>query len=413
LNELSLSEEQQGAREQIAEWLNQPRSRWKYRQVFRLFGYAGTGKTTLARQIADEHPGGVYAAYTGKAALVLGQSLGREASTIHSLIYRPDPCDGPLYDEPVCPHGKTGPHMEWTDGLDSPLRTARYLILDECSMVNRKIAMDLLWYGKPILVLGDPAQLPPIRDGQDADEGLGYFTDAEPDVMLTEVHRHRDDGGILELATAVRQGHGINAKPQVIRDHLPAVLDERMPDVVITGMNKTRLAANHLCRERMGHTDALPQPGEPLLCLQNNRKLGLFNGQVVHVVTVKWASGRHYAVRVKDPYTGQVYPWLTALHRDLVRSDLTGLTQIETHARFAYGYAITTHKSQGSQWDNVVVVDEWRSGGIYNNWLYTAVTRAVENVRVIRKPYLPELENEFEPTPEELELVRARTAWPL
>jgi exodeoxyribonuclease-5 len=64
----------------------------------------------------------------------------------------------------------------------SMLREAKLLVLDEVSMVGDEMAHDLLSFGKPILVLGDPGQLPPVR-------GEGAFTKVQPDVMLTEVHR--------------------------------------------------------------------------------------------------------------------------------------------------------------------------------------------------------------------------------
>src|SRR5436190_5912218 len=123
---IDLTADQQAALDQIDEWLGSPEHLQQRRQVFRLFGYAGTGKTTLARHVAEKHPGGVFAAYTGKAALVLGQSLDQKVSTIHGLIYRPDPCRGPDNGADVCEHDWTTAHLEWAEGVDSPLRTARY-----------------------------------------------------------------------------------------------------------------------------------------------------------------------------------------------------------------------------------------------------------------------------------------------
>ena len=66
-------------------------------------------------------------------------------------------------------------------------------------MVGPEMAADLLAFGKPILVLGDPGQLPPIK-------GTGAFTEVVPDIMLTEIHRQAGESAIIRLATMARQG---------------------------------------------------------------------------------------------------------------------------------------------------------------------------------------------------------------
>ena len=66
-------------------------------------------------------------------------------------------------------------------------------------MVDEELGRDLLSFGKPVLVLGDPAQLPPVKGG-------GFFTEAEPDIMLTEVHRQAADNPIIRMSMVVREG---------------------------------------------------------------------------------------------------------------------------------------------------------------------------------------------------------------
>ncbi|MEO8669294.1 MAG: AAA family ATPase, partial [Bauldia sp.] len=146
-------------------------------QVFRLFGYAGTGKTTLARHIAEDAGGDVcFAAFTGKAAHVMRRKGCTGAGTIHSLIYR------------MRGEDEDGPTFVLND--DSAAGKAALIVIDECSMVDADIGRDLLSFGAPVLVLGDPAQLPPIAGG-------GFFTESEPDSMLTEVHRQAADDPII------------------------------------------------------------------------------------------------------------------------------------------------------------------------------------------------------------------------
>ena len=146
------SREQAAAIDKVGRWLKAGEP-----QVFRLFGYAGVGKTTLARHVAEgAHGETAFAAFTGKAAMVMRANGCAGATTIHALIYRAS-------------EGAEGaPTFTLNEGgLGS---RASLIVIDECSMVDAELARDLLSFGKPILVLGDPFQLPPVKGG-------GYFTD--------------------------------------------------------------------------------------------------------------------------------------------------------------------------------------------------------------------------------------------
>ena len=175
--------EQDRALKAVDRWLSKGDA-----QVFRLFGYAGAGKTTLARHFA-EHVGGevAFAAFTGKAAHVMRAKGCVGATTIHSLIYRPDTDDD----------GAEAP--SFTLRRDAPASKADLIVIDECSMVDEELGRDLLSFGAPVLVLGDPAQLPPVKGG-------GFFTDADPDFMLTEIHRQAADNPIIRLSMNIREG---------------------------------------------------------------------------------------------------------------------------------------------------------------------------------------------------------------
>src|SRR3954467_1053695 len=175
------SPEQDRALKTVSRWIESGDG-----QVFRLFGYAGTGKTTLARHLAEHIDGEVaFGAFTGKAALVMRAKGCKDARTIHGLIYRPRDMES---EEPT-----------FVLNEDSAASNASLIVIDECSMVDEELGRDLLSFGKPVLVLGDPAQLPPVKGG-------GFFTEAEPDVMLTEVHRQATDNPIIRLSMIVREG---------------------------------------------------------------------------------------------------------------------------------------------------------------------------------------------------------------
>src|SRR3981081_2168313 len=234
---------QDDALKAVADWLKAKPGTGNTPQVFRLFGYAGTGKTTLATHIADAVDGEVkFAAFTGKAASVMRGKGCRGAPTIHSLIYR------------ARESGEEIPSFDLWD--EAPASKAELIIIDECSMVDAELGRDLLSFGVPLLVLGDPAQLPPIQGG-------GFFTDAGPDAMLTEVHRQAADDPIIHLSMAVRAGRRVEPGPsgesQVVRKAALSPARVLAADQVLVGRNAPRRAYNARLRERRGFTDALPQ----------------------------------------------------------------------------------------------------------------------------------------------------------
>ncbi len=253
---------QDQALQAVSRWMKEKPGAGDTPPVFRLFGYAGTGKTTLAKHIAEGVDGEVkYAAFTGKAASVMRGKGCHGASTIHSLIYR------------TRESGEEIPSFDLWD--EAPASKADLIVIDECSMVDAELGRDLLSFGVPLLVLGDPAQLPPIQGG-------GFFTEAEPDAMLTEVHRQAQDDPIVRLSMDIRAGEylepGRYGETEVVakNDLDPQrVLDA---DQVLVGRNATRRAYNARMRERRGFEDTMPEAGDKLVCLRNNRKKALFNG---------------------------------------------------------------------------------------------------------------------------------------
>src|SRR6185437_38256 len=138
---------------------------------------------------------------------------------------------------------------------DAPASKAKLIVIDECSMVDADLGRDLMSFGVPLLVLGDPAQLPPIQGG-------GFFTEASPDAMLTEVHRQACDNPIIRLSMEIREGHALEpgryGDSQIVlkSDLDPARVIEA--DQVLVGRNATRRAYNMRMRERRGFKGALP-----------------------------------------------------------------------------------------------------------------------------------------------------------
>jgi exodeoxyribonuclease V len=374
---MNLSPQQDAALLAVSRWLKAGRP-----QVFRLFGYAGTGKTTLARHIADGVDGDVlFAAFTGKAAQVMRNKGCANARTVHSLIYRP---------RGEKPEKETG-ELQPTFGLNrmSPVAKAKLVIIDECSMVDEKLGRDLLSFGTPVLVLGDPGQLPPVKSGEG---GGGFFTEHEPDVMLTEVHRQAMDNPIIALAGKVREGGrpdcGSYGGSRVIeRDAVDAEM-VLAADQVLVGMNRTRQNYNRRIRSLKGFADALPAAGDKLVCLRNSSEKGLLNGGLWRVSSVGTRAGPAINMLVKSEEEGPL--GASAKIRVLKAMFEDGPEAVAWDRRrrtdeFDYGYALTVHKAQGSQWDRIVLFDEsYAFRETRDRWLYTAITRAAETITIVR-----------------------------
>ena len=348
-------------------WLKGARRR---ASIFRLFGYAGTGKTTLAKHLAEGVDGKVlFAAFTGKAACVMRSKGCQGAATIHSLIYK------------ARESGEETPSFElWGE---APASKARLIVIDECSMVDAELARDLMSFGVPLLVLGDPAQLPPIQGG-------GFFTDAEPDAMLTQVHRQAQDDPIVRLSMMIRAGNtlpeGRYGKSEVVRRDALDPARVIGADQILVGRNATRRAYDARLRERRGFADALPMAGDKLVCLRNNRRKGLFNGGLW--VVKERPKARRQIIRMRLKPDEELSDRMIKVS---VRPEcFTGtIEEFDWPARkpydeFDFGYVLTVHKAQGSQWDDVVLFDE--SGAFPDNrdrWLYTGVTRAAKRLTVV------------------------------
>lgn len=391
-------------------------------QVFRLFGYAGTGKTSLARHIVDQL--GIqrvsYAAFTGKAAYVLRSKDCDGASTVHSLIYQPvekvrarlnelrakqaevtDPFERAELAAEIKREQAKADSPDWILREESELEHSSLLVLDEVSMVGERMAKDLLSFGCKVLCLGDPAQLPPV-------DGGGWFINAPADHLLTEIHRSALDSPVTRIATAIR-----NSQPGS-RDYGVAGADgdsgriDRVSvaqllafDQVLVGRNATRWQAVHLLRALRGLSGP-PQRGDRMIVLANSSEAEVFNGQQFDVLDTMPADreDRHQLlVRDDEGFERWLTTWACGFH------DLEGEKTAKREGRgtivaATFGQAITTHKSQGSQWPRVLVIDESSVfyGAAYREhaktagagvaaieghvngrrWLYTAVTRASE-----------------------------------
>lgn len=374
---MAWSPQQETAIKAVSAWLGDPRRK----QVFRLFGFAGTGKTTLAIEIAGIVKGRtLFGAFSGKASQVMRNKGCFGAQTLHSLIYKVE-------------DGEDG-KPKFTRSFESLLAKAKLLIVDEVSMVGEELGRDLLSFGTPILALGDPAQLPPIR-------GAGFFDSSTPDVMLTEIHRQAADNPIIHMSMEVREGrrlkHGQYGESKVISrtDLVQAEVTEA--DQVLCGLNRTRRAFNNRIRT-LGNIDIdeTPYPliGERLICLKNNREKGLLNGGMwktkTKAITQFRSGGEGKIIKLdidsQDNGNAQLIAEIPVEFFDGTEEELRALPWWVRRAydEFDYAYAITVHKSQGSQFNSVMLFDESQSfRDVAARHLYTGITRAAEKITIV------------------------------
>jgi exodeoxyribonuclease-5 len=387
MTDLDLSKEQQSAIAAIADWHHHSDE-----QVFLLEGPAGTGKTTIARHIGAllGDIDVVYGAYTGKAASVMRDKGCADAETIHSLIYIPrityscaacPPCP-----EPPCSSARADrcPHVREiaTDYMLNPRSTvadADLVVIDEVSMVGAELGRDLLSYGTKVLVIGDRNQLPPVGDG-------GYFTDRDPDFALTEIHRQAAGSPVVHLATQARLGVPLQIQTYgdsaVLPSHRASAEALLQFNQVICGRHRTRNAINQRLRRVLGFGGGIPSPGEKVIALKNHKPMGLLNGTLWSVVTAVPSSPGFCAMTVKGD-SGRILEVSAPI---AAFGAANGEGANFPGNPFDFGYCITCHKSQGSQWNSVAVFDEsfcWRRDNQHTNWLYTAITRAAERVMVV------------------------------
>ena len=416
---MELSIEQDAALAAIADWLRDDRP------FFVLGGYAGTGKTTLLRRVVEDY-GGTCCTPTGKAAAVLAAKLpeGVTVKTLHSYLYTPDPpseervkglaeevaslekqiADAATYDIPEEERIElvTRLREELTEVRESMEKEERRLergevnyiprfdtrgelvIVDEASMVPFQVERDLLAVARKVLFVGDPGQLPPVNS-------VDFFERHPADAMLTQIHRQAADSSVLRLATAIRNNatgfDGWDENCRRIDAGKISLAEAAEYDQIITGMNETRRAINRQMRRHLGFEGTYPLTGERLICLRNNHDLGIVNG--VQAVTTRPAREDKYradTLRLHLFYDGSralpnlpasTIPFRQYAEPDLRRKWGDGTTDWD------FGYAITCHKAQGSEWPSVLVRDDRmrvQDREQRKRWLYTAVTRAKEKV---------------------------------
>lgn len=358
----NFSAEQHAAINAIFDWYNSWLGR---KQTFTLGGLAGTGKSFLLSYIAKQIRGSRVCAPTGKAAYVQRENGVSDACTMHSLIYSAQDVNGKTV-------------FTKRSAIDAEL-----IIVDEAGMVGLKENNDLLSFNKPVLYFGDHGQLEPI--------GENPHILKNPDFALETIFRQKADSPILRLAMAFREGrekqvHDATREKGWYRDPTGRVTVCKKRDAfdlitpntqVICGFNPTRHRLNQDIRKKRGFNKPHPMPGEPVICLSNQNKYEMFNGQIATVVGIQ-RIGR----RTTDVWLGinnGEHLLATCLNEQFGKNTFSHHKD-KTTLLLDWSYALTLHKTQGSGFDDVLVYEEVSERWDVRRWRYTGVTRGKEKV---------------------------------
>ena len=380
--------------------------RYKNKEKYTVIaGYAGAGKSTLVRFIIEElKTYGVketdvcFACFTGKAAQVLLKKGNKNVITLHKLLYKSIPKE-------------SGGFVR----IPNPSIPYKIVVVDEVSMAPKTL-MDLLFkHDVYVICLGDPFQLPPVDKKED-----NHLLDA-PHIFLDEIMRQAQESEIIQLSMAIRENRPI----EVFQGKEVQILNKEelntgmltWADQILVATNATRVSINTQMRKLLNFGEK-PQDGDKIICLRNywdcfsDNEEPLVNGTIGILKNsfltkrylpniVKSIDGLSHIDLIMGDFisdsgmcfhslemdkkmidTGEFsLDWKTAyqLNRNPKTRDIPPL-------EFTYGYAITCHKAQGSEWDKVLVIEEkFPFDKIeHARWLYTAVTRSSEKLVLVR-----------------------------
>ena len=410
---MQLSKDQELAISSIMDWYNSNTRK----QFITLGGYAGTGKTTVVSELRQKLPVDLkvaYCAYTGKATSVLRNKLLKSKSlykddtigTIHSLIYAPImQCD------------------EIIGWKKIPFLDYDLVIIDESSMVSKEIFDDILSFGKPIICIGDHGQLPPISDDD-------FNLMDNPEIRLETIHRYdnSEESPLLKISYLARTdgkipygnyGDGVLKIDPKSSKLTPFVkmMGNFENSFCVVGFNTTRIKMNKKFRSYLKLPES-PVVGDRIICLKNNKSatdLPIYNG-MIGTITEKFSRDSCYdiscrfdgeeslykgyisknnfhAIKMPNPefiYKTDIIKWKKQKSCGdyfTVNNNIVKKKEKVFLDNFDYAYSITCHKSQGSEMENVMVIEQkcsyWSDGDMWRRWLYTAVTRSRKNLMLI------------------------------
>jgi len=353
---------------------------------FRIFGPAGSGKTTVAQHVLTAMDTTTQAlAPTNRAAKILRINGVHGARTIHSVLFQPTPwCHTEnhqvdsrcIQEEAKHQHG-----VRFFKRADPP-EGVKCFTIDEASMVGQRIGADVAMFGIKTLVIGDPYQLPPVGDDPAYDRSL-------PGVDLDSSHRFDSLSDIGKLANTIRVSSGLKDWKSLI----PYVTFDDVDNynLLLAWRNETRWQIITTLRSIRGKSLDEPQIGDRLISVANTYEAGVLNADELEVSGPTTPATHMGAIMIPTKEKGVVQAWKAGF------KDFEGEKWAAQQGRrkgadicaLTWSECMTVHKAQGGEWKNVLVVDDldkmnWAIPDDLNTWAYTAVTRASKKVDFIK-----------------------------
>lgn len=342
---------------------------------------AGSGKSTLVQYIIKElnipEKKIAYVAYTGKAALVLKNKGCPGATTAHKLLYHTTELpDGTFIHTP----------------RERPEKVLKLIVVDEVSMLEKEQWDILMKWGIHVICLGDPFQLPSINQEN-------HILD-HPHIFLDEIMRQAQDSEIIRLSMDIRAGKPLTlSKGKDVWVVPKETISDRClitADIVLCGKNATRYYLNQRIRRVIWGEQYKEDPieNDKIICLKNYWNKGdLANGLIGNITNIEKSEDFFLKTKLMADFRtdddafydlSMDYKLFTD-GKPLVNQDNWKMYPKEIRPmEFDYAYAITVHKSQGSEFDKVVLFNEYlgRDKEMYQRWLYTGITRSSEKLVV-------------------------------
>lgn len=382
-----LNEGQKHALVKVVAWYRSRigKDRYNTKPYFFLAGYAGTGKTTVASLAVEScvlpHQA-VYIAPTGKAASRLRKKGCKGAMTFHQFLYV------------LATDGSEDEDSDLEFSIRGALKGERpkLIVLDEGSMVSEEQIKDLLSLGIPVLVLGDTGQVEPVN-------GSPYFVEGKEDVLLTDIERNK--GNIVRASFFVRTGNRLPAREYEdvkVYNRRPTVADyfdhAGEDSIILCSYNNTRQKVNAMIRAKFGRTGPMPEIGEKVICTFNQREYDVMNGEVFILQEMKRCPDSQLSpgedpefvklAILRDPEDGEIRQAKMNLSCFLGIDEKERNKSMKSQGGFDFGYALTIHKSQGSEWPRVLLVEEYMKSCPYRKLIYTGITRAKSHLTMFR-----------------------------
>jgi exodeoxyribonuclease-5 len=409
---VSLSEEQEIVHDGLVKWFLDCKKHRDYDKIkyVKTIGFAGTGKTTLIAKLKQTVLGLgfrdiAFCSFMGKAAAVLASKIDYDpkkdnniyVGTLHGLMYKPK----------YAFNNATGKReiIGWEKKYKDEIGEYDLIVVDEASTIYPELMRDVVSFGIPVMFFGDPGQLPPISDTTQTSIAL-----ENPNFILKHIHRQALENPVIAMSKFVRENgyipEGVYSKEvfKLSYKHpkCKEILDKlemNEDTILLCGFNKTRCMMNNKMRSKLGFVNPEPYPTDRIICLRNNHTTKIMNGMLGTVVWVVHPVDDIYNLTIQmdgcegfysnyvfsHTFGKEQYDIDNTNYKELKKKLVKKVNDLETIDYFDFGYTITVHKSQGSEWDRVILFEErtlrW-DDEFYKRWLYTAVTRTKSKLMV-------------------------------